>query len=233
MNFKTILQTKDKKEIELYSVIFFHLNYIKELNSIDTLNDYIKRMYGFINGYTEKVKLFKKLRTVFLNYPDIYIDWLIEYAKQKIKYLQTPKLKTLDDLLSYAQKQSVFGYLILIIDKHAREHLSTIALFSQMDVISEMLLNANQLKINNFVGLPLQMIEDYHLELTLDGNYLINDRLITLWQLLLYKVKQFAEQVQLSSNTFDIVLQRLIEFIIKSRLNDLKKIAKELVKNLT
>lgn len=233
MNFKAILKTKDKKMIQLYEVVYFHLDYIKQLNSLDLINDYIKRLYAFKNGYTEKNKLFKDLRIVYQNFPNIYLDWLVEYAKYKVKYLQVPKLNKLDDLLSYAKNQSLYGYLLLIIDFNAPNHLKTITDFSQMDIMTDLLISLPQLKHQSAITLPQQLIDDYHLEQTLDGNYQVNDRLITLWQLLLHKAKLYAEQIKLSSNSFELVEQNLIEFVITARFDELKRVAKELIKKIS
>ncbi len=232
MNFKAILKTKDKKMIQLYEVVYFHLDYIKHLESLDLINDYIKRMYAFKNGYTEKTKLFKDLRVIYQNYPHIYLDWLVEYAKYKARYLSSPKLKNLDDFLDYAKNQSLLGYLLLIVDLNAPNHLKIITNFSQMDLLTDLLIDMYQTKLPNKSSLPVQLLEDYHIEKSLDGLYQINDRFITLWQLLLLKAKQYSEHVQLSSNNFGLMEQHFIEFIASTRFDELKKIARELIKRI-
>ncbi len=233
MNFKAILKTKDKKLIQLYEVVYFHLNYIKHLESIELVNDYIKRMYAFKNGYTEKTKLFKDLRVVYQNYPHIYLDWLVEHAKYRSKYLSSPTFKKLDDFLDYAKNQSLLGHLLLIIDQMAPSHLKIITDFSQMDLLIDLLIDMCQTKLQHKFSLPVQLLEDYHIEKSLDGLYQINDRFITLWQLLLLKAKQYSENVQLSSNNFDLMEQHFIEFIITTRFDELKKIAKELINKIS
>ncbi|SRR5690606_2285488 len=233
MNFKVILKTKDKKLIQLYEVVYFHLDYIKHLESIELVNNYIKRMYAFQNGYTEKNKLFKDLREVSQNYPHLYLEWLVEYAKYKVKHLPSPIYKKLDDFLDYAKNQSILGYLLLIVDLNAPNHLKIITDFSQMDLLTDLLIDMYQTKSQNILPLPLQLLEDYHIEKSLDGLYQINDRFITLWQLLLLKAKQYSEHVQLSSNNFDLMEQHLIEFIITTRFDELKKIAKELINKIS
>lgn len=212
--FKTI---KDKHTKFLYETISNQLNHIESLHSIEQLNNYIKRVLAYLNGFTEKDKLFKNLRIAHNHFPYLYIQWFIEYAKFKIHYMDYPTIKRLDDLLIYTEKQSTFSYLFLITDEHAQKHLHIINDLARIDVLSSVLLNVDFLKKNNQIHFPRQLVEDYHLEETLDGKYLINDRYIALWEMIAHWIKVFKERVRLSFGYFNTTEQAVIDTFIQTQ----------------
>ncbi|HHY96916.1 MAG TPA: hypothetical protein GYA04_02655 [Acholeplasma sp.] len=221
---------KDKKIKILYEIVSNHLNYVRKLDTVDSLNIYIKDILSFINGYTPKDKKFKQLRKYFL-YAPLNLDFLYQYAKIKIEYLENPKLRRLDDLMIYFEKQSLFGMLLFITDPKAQIHLEPILLLSKIDKIYETLLHLNELKQTNQIHLPIQLIEDYGLEIVLDKNvYLMNDRFFGVWNLFYIKLNQLLESLKPKMILFDDLHQELIFNYLSIRKDDLNHFQKTLKK---
>ncbi len=212
---------KDKQTRFLYESIAHQLNYIETLSTVDALDGYIKRVLAYLNGFTEKNKLFKDLRKTHQIHPNLYIRWLIEFAKFKIHYTQYPNIKRLDDLMLFAERQSTFSYLLLITDKNASDHIKIIGDLAKVDILSHVLLNADTLKKNNQIHFPTQLIEDYHLEESLDGSYMINERYIALWEMIAYKIKVLSEGISLAYGLFNESEAYLIEAFTKTRFKEL------------
>lgn len=221
---------KDKQTRFLYESVANQLNHIETLSTIDALDVYIKSVLAYLNGFTEKNKLFKDLRKTHQIHPNLYMRWLIEFAKFKQHYIEFPKIKRLDDLMLYAEHQSTFSYLLLITDEMASNHLVVINNLARIDVLSNILLSINSLKKNGRIHLPIQLIEDYHLEESLDGTYMINERFIALWELIAYKLKLLIKDVNLYLNDFDQVKQNFIMLHLKSISDSLMNYAKNVLK---
>lgn len=187
---------KDKKLRALYQIIYIHLKHIEDLASKDELLEYQSLFKAYKNGYTSNNKTFKSLLKSHINFSYIYIDWLNVFIESKIYYLEIPKLKHLDDLFKFAELQSKIGFMFLITDKLAKHHLSIINNISKIDVISFLLLHDSGLKENTLIYYPLQLVEDFGIELSMDGSYMKNEKYVALWEYLHFKIQGFIKEIE-------------------------------------
>lgn len=208
---------KDKKIKILYETIAAHLNYVFNLESLDELNNYIKRVLAYQNGYTEKDKLFTNLRKVHLEHPNLVIDWLTEYAKFKISYIKQPKIKRFDDLLLYAMSQSPYAFLMLITDNLAQRHLEIIYDIGKIDMLSFILKNDDALKQHQKIHYPVQLIEDYGLDISFQNTYMKNESYAALWEMIHFKIQGYIKSVSLSLNQFKVDEILFLEHFIDTR----------------
>ena len=232
MTFKKILLTKDKRLLNLYEVLFFHLNFINTTNDTTKLTKHQEALIAFKNGYVSKEKSFKLLRDAQVDYPNLNVDWMIEFIKFKIKHLTKHELKTLDELIIYAKNHSVLGYFLLMEDVNAPDHLDAIFSIAEFDTLSCMLINIDELTNPSQTLLPSYLISDYHLEIGIQGTYLLDQRFITLWQLIAVRVKKLSQHIQSLINLFNAYEQKLLFYIVEDRLKTLQQVSQVLAKNI-
>lgn len=206
-DFKVI---KDKKLRTLYQNIYLHLNYIENLESKDDLLHYESLFKAYKNGYTSNQKSFKSLQKVHKLFPFIHLDWLGVFIKSKLDYIENNRIKRLDDLLHYAETQSTFGFLLLICDKLAKNHLHIITTLSKIDKLSYILLYDDALKEKSLIHYPIQLIQDFGIEVDMHSKYLKNTQYIGLWEYLLFKINEMITYVEPQLIQFDISEYHLI-----------------------
>lgn len=184
---------KNKQVKTLYQNVWTHLDYIRSLKSESELLSYQEMFKAYKNGYTSN-KLFKQLMKSHIAFPYIYIDWLNVYINAKLTYLKQPHFKRMDDLLKFAELQSVVGFLFLITDKLAKHHLQIINLLSKIDILTNFLLNDHELLKNKIPHYPIQLLEDFDVSTSLEGTYMINDGYLAIWRYLAFKVDGWIKE---------------------------------------
>ncbi|MFA7418016.1 MAG: hypothetical protein WCZ19_05675 [Acholeplasma sp.] len=222
---------KDKKLRSLYQNVYTHLSYIDHLHTKDDLLAYQKLFKAYKNGYTSNNEMFKNLLKSQLAFPYIHIDWIGVFIDARLDYIQTKTLKRLDNLLKYAELTSKFGFLYLITDQQAKHHLSIINNLSKIDVLSYILLNDDTLKSKNLLHYPKQLIEDFGIEYSVDDQYMKNEKYISLWEFIHFKVKAFITSVEPMIHQFNSDQLLLINLYLKLVNENLKTKRVALIKH--
>lgn len=218
-NFKII---KDKKLRALYQNVYTHLSYVDTLHSKDELLAHKQLFKAYKNGYTSNNKMFKNLLKSQLEFPYIHIDWIGVFIDARLDYAQTKTLKRLDDLLKYAELTSRFGFLCLITDQHAKHHITIINNLSKIDVLAYILLNDDTLKSKHQLHYPKQLIEDFGIEISVDNQYMKNEKYMSLWEFIHFKVQTFIKDVEPMLNQFKKEEILLISFYLNLIKDELK-----------
>lgn len=211
-DFKSI---KDKKTSILYQIVYEHLKHIESLNDKEGLIAYQNLFNAYVNGYTSNQKSFKNLLKVHKIFPYMHLDWLGVFIKSKLNYLENKRMKRLDDLLLYAEVQSTFGFLLLICDKLAKNHLHIITTLSKIDMLSYILLHDDILKEKELIHYPIQLIEDFGVEVDMHSKYLKNEQYMGLWEYLLFKINEMITIVEPQLIQFDTSEHDLTIFYIQ------------------
>lgn len=226
-DFKSI---KDKKTRFLYQIIYYHLKYIESLNDKESLLAYESLYHAYKNGYTSNQKSFKDLLKVQQHFPYIHLDWLGVFIKSKLDYIEDKRIKRLDDLLYYAEVQSTFGFLLLICDKLARNHLNMITILSKMDKLSYILLHDDDLKEQELIHYPTQLLEDFGVEVDMNLKYLKNKQYMGLWEYLLFKINEMItliepQLIQFDTTEYDLIVLYIhkIKILLKNKRDGLIK----------
>lgn len=223
---------KDKKIRFLYETISEHLNYVFNTDDMELLNSYIKRVLAYLNGYTEKDKLFSHLRKTNFDHPYLFLQWLIEYAKFKIEYIKQPKIKRFDDLLLYSNNQSPYGFLFLITDNLAARHINIISNIAKIDILTYILKHDNALKLSGKIHYPLQLIEDYGLDYSFENTYMKNEAYTALFEMIHFKIEGYIKTLTASLDYFKDHESLVIKNFINVRKDYLQSQRKSLIDHL-
>src|SRR5690606_13262907 len=97
---------------------------------------------------------------------------------------------------------------------------------AKIDQLSNILINFQDLQKNRLINFPLSLINDYDIDFTLEGNYLLNAKFIAMWDMLAYKVFMLIQDLSSKLHLFEDVHQVIIgEFLrdIKEKLTQFEK----------
>ena len=209
----------DKNLRFLYETISKHLHNLESLVDTKQIEGYQTDLKAYLNGYTKKDSLFKDLRKIDdASYP-IHLSILLEYAKFKNQYIQNNQLKSLEDLYAYCKHTSTLSFLLLICGEDFLKPLELINEVALIDVLTNILTNFQTLKKSGQINFPLMLINDYDIDTTLDGNYLLNAKFIAMWDMLAYKVFMLIQNISSKLHLFEDNHQ----IILKEFLKDIKQ----------
>lgn len=203
---------KDKKTNQFYEIIIDHLDFIFFEENIDLLKQHHLNLMAYKNGFTDKDKLFKNLRKAHVNFKDFNIDLLISYNKNKLFYLENKKLKRMDDLYRYAFEQSRLAFFLLLLNERLVENVDFIKNVAIFDILSFIILELST-KYPNEIFIPIQLIEDYSIEFSLEGKLMVNDNLLFMLDYLYKKIKASFDIIEINSN---LLVEPLNIFLIKT-----------------
>jgi len=220
----------DKNLRFLYETISKHLHNLESLVDTKQIDSYQTDLKAYLNGYTKKDSLFKDLRKAeSFSYP-IHTPILLEYAKFKNQYIINNKLKTLDDLYYYCKHTSTLSFLLLICGEDFLKPLELINDVAQVDVLTDILTNFQVLQKKGDINFPLALINDYDIDFTLEGNYLLNAKFIAMWDMLAYKVfmliQNLSSKLHLFEDTHQLILKEFLKDIKQTLMNFEKTVIK-------
>lgn len=222
---------KDKQIKFLYETFTKHLHNIEKFKSIEACDQYANDLKAFMNGHTKKDPLFKDLRKAIIPGYKFYPEVLLEFVKFKSLYLKNPRVKTLEDLYLYTAHQSSFGFLLLSLGDSFQKPLKLIETLGIIDGLSNILTNFHALNKQGLIHFPFNLIQDYDIDFDLDGNFLINDKFIHMWDMIAYKVLMLINEVQLTKHQFDELNQMLVDTFIKDIKSGLARFEQAEIKN--
>ncbi|WP_129614267.1 hypothetical protein [Acholeplasma hippikon] len=221
-------EVKDKKLRFFYESIYDMLENITLIKDIEYLEKLEKDFLAFKNGYTDKSKLFKNLRKAQIFNKELVVDLFILLIKQRVFYLNNPKVKRMDDLLRYAYEQSFMSFFLMISNPSSIKQIELIKSLSTFDCLSNLILYAEE-KINeNEITFPSQMLEDYAIEYTLDGKIMMNDNYLFLIDYLFKKIKENYQFLEININQLNEPLNYMLLAYIKHQMDLLQTYFKKL-----
>lgn len=188
---------KDKKLRALYQILIEHLTSIQMINDLDVLKQTQNDVLAFLNGYTNDQKSYKLLRKSYKEYPSIHIKLLYTFLQYKSYYLNNLEIRSLDNYYKYAHEQSILGFTLYILNVLPKEHYESIMTLSRIDVLSDLLLNADFYQQKGFIHFPKQFIDDYGISMDLNGYFLKNAAYIQMYEYLFYKIRQDIEKLNI------------------------------------
>lgn len=221
---------KDKNIRKLYKNIYNHLDYIFSNDDLDLLNNYLKDIKSYLNGYTSNNKMFQQLRKINLIYKSINVNYLVDFTSYKIHYLKYPNIKRFSDLIVYANNQSRLAFFLLIINDINTVNIA--ANLSVIDIFSYILTNYNYLLINNKIHFASQDVFDFNL--TVKNNYYkVDEALLAIFNRLSFKIKESYDNYKKAITFLDDCQKSFIDSIINNQLSNLDNLTKSTFSELT
>src|SRR5690606_6318369 len=118
------------------------------------------------------------------------------------------------DLYTYTINQSKVAFLFLSIGDGFLKPIDLIQELGMIDKMTHIIINFETLKQKKALHNTRALIDDYHIEYDLDGQFLLNNRFFAMWDMLAYKVMMSIQKLFEQLHRFRTLDQKLIHSLL-------------------